>query len=71
MSCQLVLLCNLWLNWETYLVLLNMYDICPGLVLQCEFDGVHFAIRLAIFGNLFVFDVCICIIHHFSVQIWP
>ena len=44
------------------------YDICPGPVFRCKFDGsVHFAIRLTIFGNLFVFDVCICIIHCFSV----
>ena len=28
------------------------YDICPGPVFRCEFNGgVHFAIRLTIFGN--------------------
>ena len=50
------------------------YDICPGPVFQCEFNcGVHFVIRLTIFGNFFVF-ICIyiCVIHHFSlwIQLW-
>jgi len=46
-------ICNLLLNWEIYLLLFNeTYDICPGPVFQCEFNGgVHFVIRLTIFGN--------------------
>ena len=68
---NLCYICNLWLNWETYLLLFNMtYDICPGPVFQCEFNGgVHFVIRLTIFGNFFVLYVCICVIHHFSMWI--
>ena len=47
-------------------------DICPGPVFRWEFNGgVHFVIRLTIFGNFFVLYVCICIIHHFSVWIQP
>ena len=46
------------------------YDICPGPVFWWEFNGgVHFVIRLTIFGNFFVLYVCICIINHFSVRI--
>jgi len=42
------------------------YDICPGPVFRCEFNGgVHFVIGLTIFGNFFVLYVYICFIHHF------
>ena len=37
------------------------YDICPGPVFWCKFNGdVRFVIRLTIFGNFFVLHVCIC-----------
>ena len=55
------------------LIQYRIYDICPGPVFRCEFNGcVHFAITLTIFGNFFVLYVCICIIHNFSVwiQLW-
>ena len=53
------------------------YNICPGPVFQCEFNGgVLFVIRLTIFGNFFVLYVCICIIQcefngsvHFTIRL--
>jgi len=50
------------------LIQYGAYDMCPGPVFQCEFNGgVHFVNKLTIFGNFFVLYVCIHIIHHFSV----
>jgi hypothetical protein len=47
--------------------LFYMYVYALYTIFQCEFnDGVHFVIRLTIFGNFFVLYVCICVIHHFS-----
>ena len=47
-----------------------LYIVCPGPNFWCECNGsVHFVIRLAIFGNSFMFHVYICIIHHFLVWI--
>src|ERR1700733_14544720 len=50
---NLCYICNLWPNWEMCLLLFNIgHDICPGPVFRCKFNGgVHFAIRLTIFGN--------------------
>jgi hypothetical protein len=47
-----------------------MIYICPGTVFSYESNGgAYFMIRLTIFGNLRILDICIGFIHHFSVQI--
>jgi len=39
------------------------YDISPGPVFRCEFNGgVHFVIRLTIFGNFFILYVYIYVL---------
>ena len=59
-----------WLGNKSTSIQYVLYDICPEPVFWCEFNGgVHFLIRLTIFGNFFVLYVCICVIHRFLVRI--
>ena len=51
---NLCYICNLWPNLEMHFMFIQYgtYNICPGPVFQCEFDGgIRFVTRLTIFGN--------------------
>ena len=51
--------------WQTY-------DICPGPVFRCEFDGgIRFVIRLTIFGNFSKYALYICFLHRFLIWFQP
>jgi hypothetical protein len=60
---NLCYICNLWLNWETYLLLFNMghmiYVLDKFFNVNSMAAACHFMIRLTIFGNFSKYAVYI------------
>ena len=60
---------SFWVYLNSYYIA-QMYYICLGPIFQCGFNcDIYLSIGLTHFGNFENWQVYICILHHFSMQI--